>query len=144
MKKTLKITKTTRLIRISQIVGDLKSPVSDEDLLDKYQISWNQLNKIYCKLFYGGQISRDDLTRRVEMRAGTHVSHIPLVWIDDPATIYKCGVCGYESGAHFSQCPRCHQFNLRTLHHRRGSKKTSRRKPRPNSAVVSGYHAGAG
>ena len=144
MKKKLQITKTTKLIRISEIVRDIKSSTSDEDLLDKYQITWKQLNSIYCKLFYGGQISREDLMKRVEMRDGARVSHIPLVWIDDPATIYKCGVCGYESGSHFSECPRCHQFNLRKLHRRRTPEKAARRKLRPNSAVVSGYQAAAG
>lgn len=114
-KKVVKVTKITKVLKVSEILGDILSDVTDEELLDKYGLGWNQLEKVYCKLFYGGFIGRDQLRRRTRLRAGKQTSHIPLAEFEDPGRVYECSICGYTSRLHFSACPRCRQINLRRL-----------------------------
>jgi len=115
MKKVLKVTKVTRLLKISEILPDILSGLSDEDLLEKYRLNWEQLRKIYSKLFYGGFMTKGDLLRRIELREGQDASHIPFVEIEPRGAVYECLICGFNSEFHFSECPRCRQVNLRRL-----------------------------
>ncbi|MBM4327345.1 MAG: hypothetical protein FJ118_09300 [Deltaproteobacteria bacterium] len=118
MKKQLTITKTKKLIRIRDIVDDLKSEKSDEEIKERFSVSWEQMGKIYARLFYGGFITEEDLVRRVELRDGRDASHIPLVRIDLPDCLFQCSLCGFTSSRHFSRCPRCREIHLRRLRKR--------------------------
>jgi hypothetical protein len=118
MKKILRMTKVVRTVKVREILDDMLVDLSDEALLEKYHLNWEQLGKIYTKLFYGGFLSDVDLLTRIDLRQGKDASHIPLVQIDTYGTIYECLVCGYISFLHFSQCPRCRQINLRRLSRR--------------------------
>lgn len=118
MKKRLIVTKTTRVLKVVDILRDMQSSVSDEEILERHSLSWSQLEKVYAKLFYGGYLGKDELMRRIELRSGRNCSHIPLVDIYDTDEVYLCEVCGYISGLHFSLCPRCRQINLRRLSRR--------------------------
>lgn len=115
MRKLVKVTKITRVFRVAEILNDIFAEVSDEELLKKYRINLKQLGKIYCKLFYGGFMGKDDMVRRVELRHGKDASYIPLAEIQDADVTYECVVCGFASPLHFSTCPRCQQLNLRRL-----------------------------
>lgn len=115
MKKRLVVTKTTRVLKVADVLGDMLSDMSDEDIVEKYSLSWKQLEKVYAKLFYGGFLRKSELMRRVELRGGKGCSHIPLVDIHDADKLYQCEICGYLSVFHFSECPRCRQINLRRL-----------------------------
>ena len=125
MKKLFQVTKVTKMLKISEILTDLSSDMTDEDLLTKYQLSWKQLEKTYRKLFYGGYLTSADMIRRIVMRAGQDSSHIPFVEIDDAEAVYECEICGYTSIMHFSTCPRCHKVNLRRLTRRISSPESS-------------------
>jgi len=118
MKKRLVVTKTTRVLKVADIVSDMRAGMSDEDLLQKHSLTWKQLEKVYSKLFYGGFLGKGELMRRVELRDGQSCAHIPLVDIHAAGDAYQCEVCGYISGLHFSMCPRCRQVNLRRLSRR--------------------------
>jgi len=118
MKKIVTVTKTTIVIRVSEILADILCSLSDEEILLKYQLTWKQLEKVYAKLFHGGYLSRDEMATRVALRSGRDASHIPFADFADTATIYECTICGYTSGRHFSECPRCRQVNLRRLRKR--------------------------
>ncbi len=120
MKKILRITKTTRLVKIREILADMFADVSDEKLLEQYDVSWEQLGKIYSKLFYGGFLTAEDLEKRIDLRPGKDTSHIPLADIYGDNHLYECTICGYVSHLHFSACPRCRQINLRKLCKRSG------------------------
>jgi hypothetical protein len=115
MKKILRVTKTTRLVKIREILTDIFADVSDEGLLEQYGLSWEQLGKIYSKLFYGGFLTAEDLERRLDLRVGKDASHIPLAEIYGSKALYECLICGFISHLHFSACPRCGQINLRRL-----------------------------
>lgn len=115
MRKLLRVTKVTRVMKIADILRDVLSDLSDEDLLEKHDLSWRQLEKIYTKLFYGGYLSKAELARRVELRRGRDASHIPFVDLECSDMLYLCEICGYSSPLHFSTCPRCRQVNLRRL-----------------------------
>lgn len=131
MLRIRQITKITRLIPFLDVVQDLKSEASDEDVMAKHNLSWTQLAKVYSKLFYSGALSREDLARRLEMRLGKRASHIPLVRIEAASTGYRCSICGFVSERHFSVCPECSGLNLRRLMRRR---QVERRSASPLSA----------
>jgi hypothetical protein len=132
MKKILRMTKVVRTVKVREILRDMLAELPDEALLEKYQLNWKQLGKIYTKLFYGGLLSDELMLTRIELRQGKDASHIPLVQIDGSGTIYECLVCGYISALHFSECPRCRQINLRRL---------SRRVPARDYAAYSARYA---
>jgi hypothetical protein len=134
------ITKITRLIPLSDIIRDLKSDASDEEIMVKRKLSWGQLAKVYSKLFYGGAISREDLTRRFEMRRGKRSSHIPLVQMESSPVGYRCSICGFVSERHFSVCPECSGLNLRRLLRRRIQ---DARDPAPRARTESNYQVPA-
>lgn len=115
MKRVLKVTKTTRVLKIKDMIGDLLSDVTDEEVLEKHNLRWDQLEKVYAKLYYSGYLCRDDLRRRASLRNGKDVGHIPLAEIDESGNVYECTVCGFASALHFSTCPRCREVNLRRL-----------------------------
>ena len=129
MRKLVKVTKITRVFRVAEILNDILTDMSDEDLLKKYRINMKQLGKIYCKLFYGGFLGKDDIVRRVELRHGKDASYIPFAEIQDGDVTYECVVCGFASPLHFSTCPRCQQLNLRRL------TRPSRNVPRSTASV---------
>ena len=115
-RKVFGIVKTTLVLKVSELLKDMSGGVSDEELLEKYSLTWAQLRKVYEKLYYGGYLSRVDLEERYWLRAGKNAAHVPFAEISaDDDKIYECVVCGYISHLHFSSCPRCHQINLRRL-----------------------------
>ena len=83
------ITKTTKVLNIPQILADIRSDLSDEEILEKYSLSLEQLGKVYSRLFHGGFLTERDLLRRVRLRAGRDASHIPLVMMEGSATRYS-------------------------------------------------------
>ena len=115
MKRLLRVVKVTRIFKLNEVLNDIQSGVVDEDILGKYRISPKQLGRIYCKLFYGGHLTKGDMVRRIEMRRGRDASYIPYAELQDTGQIYECLTCGYSSALHFSVCPRCQQLNLRRL-----------------------------
>ncbi len=115
MKKVVTITKTMKVLKVRDIVQDLESDRTDEEILEKYRLTWTQLSKIYSKLYHRGHIDIEDLFRRAQMRGAKDASHIPLVKLDEPKRVYSCIHCGFRSEAHFSTCPRCAGINLRRL-----------------------------
>ncbi len=133
MRKLLRVTKVTRVMKISDLLRDILTDLSDEDILEKHDLNWRQLEKIYTKLFYGGYLSKAELAGRVELRCGRDASHIPFVDLECSDMLYLCEICGYSSPFHFSSCPRCRQVNLRRL------TRNSRRVVVPTNGPV--YHA---
>jgi len=115
MLKIVRVTKITRLIRLSEILADIKSDTTDEKIAEKYRLTWSQMARAYSKLFHEGFLAVEDLRRRLAMRSGKAASHIPLVQMDDSAARYECFFCGFVSPFHFSACPRCQALNLRRL-----------------------------
>ncbi len=81
MKKILRVTKTTRLVKIREILTDIFADVSDEKLTEEYSLSWEQLGKVYSKLFYAGFLTSEDLEKRIDLRSGKDSSHIPMAAI---------------------------------------------------------------
>jgi hypothetical protein len=118
-KKVVTFTKTTRLLKVAEVLDDMLAGVSDEELLQKYCLTWQQLHKVYSKLFYGGFLSKTEMIWRMELRPNGDTSHIPVADIEEARDSYECLTCGFSSTLHFSQCPRCRQINLRRLARRR-------------------------
>lgn len=102
-------------IRTIDFLEHLEVDTSDEELIQKYNISWQQLSQIYSKLLHRGLLSLDDLRRRLALRVGKSASHIPIVEIQEEFPEYQCSFCGFTSLFHFTACPECHAVNLRRL-----------------------------
>ena len=134
MRKLLRVTKVTRVLKVADVLRDVLSDRSDEDILEKHDLTWRQLEKVYTKLFYGGYLSKAELARRVELRRGRDASHIPFVDLESSDMLYVCEICGFSSCLHFSSCPRCRQVNLRRL------TRSSRRVVVPSSSPM--HYAG--
>lgn len=115
MKRMLTVRKTTRVLRIKDLLADLLGDVVDELILMKHKITLKQLEKVYARLYYGGYLSREDLARRIDLRQGRDASHIPFAEIEEARSLYECRICGFLSPLHFSTCPRCGEVNLRRL-----------------------------
>ncbi len=115
MRKLVKVTKTSRVFKVAEILKDVLTEATDEELLEKYRINFKQLEKIYCRLFYGGFLTKDDMIRRIELRHGKDACHIPFAELPDSTATYECAICGFASSQHFTTCPRCRQLNLRRL-----------------------------
>lgn len=94
---------------------DLAIDTSDEELIEKYGITLQQLTIVYSKLLHRGLLSLDGLRRRVLLRVGKSASHIPIVEINEEIPEYQCAFCGFLSMFHFSVCPECRGVNLRRL-----------------------------
>lgn len=118
MKRLLRATKITKVLRVKPLVADILSDMSDEELLNKYHLRWDQLEKVYHRLFHAGYLSREDMLRRIELRAGQDASHIPYAELSSGGDLFLCVVCGFTSREHFSLCPRCNEVNLRRLYRR--------------------------
>ena len=129
MIKIRTVTKVSRQIKVPEILSDLKSDMTDEEVLEKNGLHRRQLSKIYSRLFYGGFLDQNDLLRRFEMRRGRDASHIPLVRMGGRRITYECSACGFYTMYHFSACPRCRAVNLRRL---------SKNSPRVEAAGLAG------
>ncbi|MEW6349143.1 MAG: hypothetical protein AB1646_08775 [Thermodesulfobacteriota bacterium] len=113
------MTKVTRVLKVSDLVRDITSDTTDEELMEKHSLDWKQLGKIYTRLYHGRYISQETLIYRLEMRGGRDASHIPLADLGETTRHYECRTCGFSSGSHFTNCPRCHEINVRRLTKRR-------------------------
>lgn len=118
MKRVMRATKITRVLRVKALVRDILSDMSDEELLAKHDLRWDQLEKVYHRLFHAGYLSREDMLRRIDLRAGQDASHIPYAELSSANSVYLCGICGFSSLEHFTRCPRCSEVNLRRLYRR--------------------------
>ncbi len=114
-RKVRTMVKRTKMLRVLDLLQDFYADLSDEKLLQKYDLTWEQLGKAYEKLFYGGYLTKAEMERRLDLREGANTSHIPYVEIVAVDRIYECLSCGYVSGRHFSSCPRCRHLNVRRL-----------------------------
>ncbi len=114
-RKVRTMVKRTKMLRVPALLQDFYADLSDEKLMQKYDLTWEQLGKAYEKLFYGGFVTQVEMQRRLELREGADTSHIPYVEIVAAEKIYECLSCGYVSGKHFSLCPRCRHLNVRRL-----------------------------
>ncbi len=129
MLKIRRVTKITRLISINNLVRDLRSVTSDEEICSKYRLNWKQLGRVYSRLYHEGFLSPGDLCRRIDMRGGRDASHIPLVRMERVPPKYACLFCGFESQFHFSECPKCRALNLRRLTRSRVSRNRQADRP---------------
>ncbi len=118
MIKVVKVTKVKRIIKVADILRDLLNDMSDESILARYRLTWQQLEKIYAKLFHAGFLSKQEMATRIELRSGKDASHIPYADLGEMGEVYECTICGFTSGRHFSACPRCREVNLRRLQRR--------------------------
>lgn len=115
MRKVTTLTKTTRLFKIRVLVQDLRSDMTDEEIMVKHGLTRNMLAKVYARLFHQGYLDGEDLDTRLEMRGGNDSAHIPLVRMENHEVEYECYACGFTSDSHFSECPQCRRLNLRRM-----------------------------
>lgn len=85
-----------RKITAREILRDIRSGSSDQDLMEKYTLSAQGLQSVFHKLVSAGVISQPELDDRVPITERT---------VD--LGLFICPACGNIQGKEFATCPRC-------------------------------------
>jgi hypothetical protein len=85
-----------RKITAREILRDVRSGLSDQDLMEKYTLSAQGLQSVFHKLVTAGVITQAELDDRVPITERT---------VD--LGLYICPACGNIQGKEFVICPRC-------------------------------------
>jgi len=85
-----------RKITAREVLRDIRSGLSDQDLMEKYTLSAQGLQSVFHKLVSAGVISQPELDDRVPITERT---------VD--LGLFICPACGNIQGKEFATCPRC-------------------------------------
>ena len=85
-----------RKITAREVLRDIRSGLSDQDLMEKYTLSAQGLQSVFHKLVSAGVISQPELDDRVPISERT---------VD--LGLFICPACGNIQGKEFATCPRC-------------------------------------
>jgi hypothetical protein len=85
-----------RKITAREVLRDIRSGSSDQDLMEKYTLSAQGLQSVFHKLVTAGVITQGELDDRVPITERT---------VD--LGLYICPACGNIQGTEFITCPRC-------------------------------------
>lgn len=78
---------------------DLKAEMSDTQLMEKYEISFQGLQDLFGKLIEAKLATHTYLDKRAGKQIGL---------LNKPDTARTCPYCGFSSANSFKRCPRCH------------------------------------
>lgn len=85
-----------RKIDAREVLKDIKSAMSDSDLMEKYSLSARGLQSLFQKLQSANLITQEDLNDRTPLTERT-------VTLD----VFRCPSCGFPQFAKFEECPQC-------------------------------------
>jgi len=85
-----------RKITAREVLRDIRSGLSDQDLMEKYTLSAQGLQSVFHKLVNAGVITQPELDDRVPISERT---------VD--LGLFICPACGNIQGTEFATCPRC-------------------------------------
>lgn len=85
-----------RKITAREVLRDIRSGLSDQDLMEKYTLSAQGLQSVFHKLVSAGVITQPELDDRVPITERT---------VD--LGLFICPACGNIQGTEFATCPRC-------------------------------------
>jgi hypothetical protein len=85
-----------RKITAREVLRDIRSGLSDQDLMEKYTLSAQGLQSVFHKLVNAGVITQPELDDRVPITERT---------VD--LGLFICPACGNIQGTEFAVCPRC-------------------------------------
>ena len=85
-----------RKITAREVLRDIRSGLSDQDLMEKYTLSAQGLQSVFHKLVNAGVITQPELDDRVPITERT---------VD--IGLFICPACGNIQGTEFATCPRC-------------------------------------
>lgn len=85
-----------RKITAREVLRDIRSGLSDQDLMEKYTLSAQGLQSVFHKLVSAGVITQPELDDRVPITERT---------VD--LGLFICPACGNIQGTEFAICPRC-------------------------------------
>lgn len=85
-------------ISAKAIMTDLKEGLNDNDLMDKYGISFQALQDLFAKLIGAGLATQAYFNKRAMRSVGVRQKEV---------TVRTCPHCGYGSTESFTTCPRC-------------------------------------
>lgn len=91
--------KPVKKISAKAIMTDLKAGVSDTQLMEKYEISFQSLQDLFGKLVDAKLATRAYFDNRAHKQVGLMKKN---------ETSRTCSYCGYSSADRFTTCPRCH------------------------------------
>jgi hypothetical protein len=85
-----------RKITAKDMLRDIRSGLSDQDLMEKHTLSAQGLQSVFHKLVTAGVVTQAELDDRVPITERT---------VD--LGLYICPACGNIQGTEFTTCPRC-------------------------------------
>lgn len=88
-------------ISAKSIVADLKSGSTDQDLMDKYGLSFQELQELFTQLVKAKLASQAYFNKRAVDQA----QNKPKIQSEEAT----CPYCGYSESKDFKICPRCDQ-----------------------------------
>jgi hypothetical protein len=89
-----------RKISAKAVMADLKAEMTDQQLMDKYGLSFEGLQDLFSKLIDAKLVSQTYLDNRARKQAWTP---------PDKRKKTTCPYCGHEEEEKFVKCPRCNQ-----------------------------------
>jgi hypothetical protein len=87
-------------ISAKAVLADLKADLTDQELMEKYKLSFQGLQDLFAKLMAAKLVTKTYFDNRAMKLAAI---------APDKATKSSCPYCGYESSQPFTKCPRCKQ-----------------------------------
>ena len=94
-----------RKVSAKEILADIRAGVDDEGLMEKYQLSPQELQVVFGKMISGGVFTTDDLVRRAtggeKKAARSELSQ----QTKEPG--WQCPICRKSQKEPFEKCPEC-------------------------------------
>ncbi len=87
-------------ISAKAVLADLKAGVTDQELMEKYKLSFQGLQDLFSKLMAAKLVTKTYFDNRAMKLAAVRA---------DTAKKSSCPYCGYEATQPFTRCPRCKQ-----------------------------------
>lgn len=107
---------TQAIIRVRDAVADIRSGMTDPELMDKYQLSAKGLQNLFHELTAAGAVARNDLERRsiqaeetVDLLEIIHKLGMdrPRAEADATEVPKHCIACRAPQTAEYEECPMC-------------------------------------
>ena len=89
-----------RKISAKAVMADLKAEMNDQQLMDKYGLSFEGLQDLFSKLMGANLVTQTYLDNRAMKQA---------LAPPDKRKKTTCPYCGHEEEDKFVKCPRCNQ-----------------------------------
>lgn len=96
-------------ISAKEILADVKAGMTDQELMDKYQLSSSGLQSLFRKMIGANLLTEYDLDQRAPPLPKTPETPPPIrkATGQSGGPHFECGACGFSQNEPFNECPKC-------------------------------------